>query len=165
MSSKVFVTALTLCTALSACKEEASANAQAETPSGDYMEVLISENETLGNASKPSTGYGCSVKISFKNHSDKKVSLVQFMSYTVVSPAGTLTDNGSNFRLDPGEATDRAGLYFSGTSCEDIQSVTFDQVFCWYKGGMSSDDPELQCVDKLSIVNKTDINFVLAPQS
>ena len=167
MNIQMLIAAFAVGTTLSGCKEDAvdtSTATQSKSPAGDHLTIAIGGSETRGNASNPSAGFGCSIQISMENNSDKEVSLVQILKYIVVSSSGELVDNGSNFRLGPNETTDRAGLYFSGTSCDDVESVTFDEITCFYQGGMNSNDLTLRCSDKLHLVNETDMNVIL-PQT
>lgn len=153
------------CLGLTACGAEdkgatSNGSAVAKEPNGDLVVVSIFDAETKGNPAKPDQGFGCSFSMSIENKSDKEISLVQIMKYTAKTIDGSIPGRQSNFALQPNETTKRAGIYIKNTECKNVTAIQIDEVLCFYKGGMRSDDPALKCSDKLFLKTLPNLGFV-----
>ncbi len=78
------------------------------------------------------SGKDCIANIKLSNKTGEKVRLFQFIKYTAIYDGGETSDHGSNYDLENGESTTRAGVMIMGASCKTLQEIRIDEMMCQF---------------------------------
>jgi len=135
---------------LTACGGDKNASSAGDTSSssstkGKVVYSIVNKKvSTRGNPARPEQGFGCSIGMTLSNKTKREISLVQILKYTAVTSRGNMTDDGTNFRLQPNEVTDRAAIYVKGASCDDIEKIIIERVYC-KNASVNAMQPDAEC--------------------
>lgn len=102
-----------------------SANAEKTSSKGAGFHVKITGLEASGN--------DCIASIKLSNKTGQRVRLFQFIKYTAIYDGGETSDHGSNYDLENGESTTRAGVMIMGAPCKTVQEIRIDEMMCQFE--------------------------------